>query len=126
MLLPLLVPLPADSGAVASPSPAAAAQSVTPGASAGGSPGASASASPTSSAVPSPAATPVVSPTVYVVKQGDQLSRIAASFGVTLQALQAANRIANPNFIIPGQKLVIPVPSASASVSPAASPSGAP
>jgi LysM repeat protein len=68
----------------------------------------------------------VVSSTVYVVKQGDQLGRIAASFGVTLQALQAANRIANPNLIIPGQKLVIPAPSASASVSPAASPSGAP
>jgi LysM repeat protein len=61
-----------------------------------------------------------------VVKRGDQLGRIAASFGVTLQALQAANGIANPNLIFAGQKLVIPPPSASPGASPSASPSAAP
>jgi LysM repeat protein len=58
---------------------------------------------------------------VYVVRSGDQLGRIAASFGVTLQAIQAANGITNPNLIIPGQKLVIPSPGLPASSSPGAS-----
>ena len=68
--------------------------------------------------VPSPAATPLV----YVVKRGDQLTRIANSFGVTLQAIEAANGITNPNLIVPGQKLVIPTPVASPSVSPSVAP----
>jgi LysM repeat protein len=126
MLLPLLIPLPAGSASTTSPPATGAGSSATPGASAGGSAGASpsglASASPPPSVGPSPASTPVV----YVVKQGDQLSRIAQSFGVTLQAIQAANGIANPNVIIPGQKLVIPSPSASASTSPVPSPSASP
>ena len=129
MLLPLLLPLPAGNAAVASAVPTGAGPSATPGASAGTSPGtaASASASPPSSAAPSPAATPLI----YVVKRGDQLGRIARSFGVTLAALEAANGITNPNLIVPGQKLVIPAPVASPSAappsaSPVASPSAAP
>ena len=120
MLLPLLLPLPAGNAAVASALPTGAGPSVIPGASAGASPGpaASASASPPSSATPSPAATPLI----YVVKRGDQLGRIARSFGVTLAALEAANGITNPNLIVPGQKLVIPAPVASPSASPSAAP----
>ena len=118
MLLPLLLPLPAGDASVASPSPTGAGPSATPGVSAGTSPGATASASPPASVVPAPAATPLI----YVVKQGDQLARIANSFGVTLQAIEAANGITNPNLIIPGQKLVIPAPVASPSVSPSAAP----
>jgi LysM repeat protein len=116
MLLPLLLPLPAGNASVASAVPTGAGPSVTPGASAGTSPGpaASASASPPSSVAPSPAATPLI----YVVKRGDQLGRIAKSFGVTLQALEAANGITNPNLIVPGQKLVIPAPVASPSAAP--------
>jgi len=126
MLLPLLLPLPAGSASVTSPGPTVAAPSATPGTSAATSPSATGAASPLPSVAPSPAATP----RIYVVKRGDQLGRIAASFGVTLQALQAANGITNPNLIIPGQKLVIPAPAASpvpsASASPVASPSTAP
>jgi len=118
MLLPLLLPLPAGDTSVASPSPTAAGPSATPGASAGTSPGAPASASPLASVVPSPAATPLV----YVVKRGDQLARIANSFGVTLRAIEAANGITNPNLITPGQTLVIPAPVASPSPSPSAAP----
>jgi LysM repeat protein len=118
MLLPLLIPLPAGGASVASPAQTGAGPSATPGASAGSSPGATASGSPPASVVPSPAATPLV----YVVKRGDQLARIANSFGVTLQAIEAANGITNPNLIVPGQTLVIPAPVASPSVSPSAAP----
>jgi LysM repeat protein len=115
MLLPLLLPLPAGGASVASPTPTGAGPSAAPGASAGTSP---ASASPLASVVPSPAATLLV----YVVKRGDQLARIANSFGVTLQAIEAANGITNPNLIVPGQTLVIPAPVASPSPSPSAAP----
>lgn len=45
---------------------------------------------------------------VYTVQRGDTLSRIAARFGTTWQALASANNIANPNLIFVGQQLVIP------------------
>jgi LysM repeat protein len=44
----------------------------------------------------------------YVVGPGDNLSRIAARYGVTVQALAAANNIWNPNHIYVGQVLTIP------------------
>lgn len=44
----------------------------------------------------------------YVVSQGDTLSGIAAKYGTTYQALAAANGIANPNLIYPGQTFNIP------------------
>jgi spore coat assembly protein SafA len=46
----------------------------------------------------------------YVVQQGDTLSGIAQTFGVSLQALEAANpQIHNPNKIFPGQVVTVPV-----------------
>lgn len=50
---------------------------------------------------------PVVDGSVYVVKSGDALSRIAANQGVTLNALRAANNLSG-DLIRVGQKLVIP------------------
>jgi LysM repeat protein len=44
----------------------------------------------------------------YVVQRGDTLSAIAKRLGVTLQALQQANNITNPDRITVGQKLVVP------------------
>jgi tyrosinase len=45
----------------------------------------------------------------YVVQQGDTLSGIAQRFGVSLQALEAANpQISDPNLIFPGQLVTIP------------------
>ena len=44
----------------------------------------------------------------YVIQSGDTLMKIARKFGVTLQQLQAANKITNPDRIYPGQVLVIP------------------
>ena len=46
---------------------------------------------------------------VYVVRAGDTLAKIAARYGVTVQALMAANpSIRNPNRIYIGQRIVIP------------------
>ena len=47
-------------------------------------------------------------PRTYTVQPGDSLSRIAARFNITLQALFDANGITNPNQIQVGQVLTIP------------------
>lgn len=44
----------------------------------------------------------------YVVQQGETLFKIALRFGVTLEALEAANDITDPNKVYPGQVLKIP------------------
>jgi LysM repeat protein len=44
----------------------------------------------------------------YVVQRGDTLLSIARRFGLTVRQLQAANNIANPDRIFPGQTLTIP------------------
>ena len=46
----------------------------------------------------------------YVVQQGDTLSGIAARFGVSEQALMAANNLRDPNRLFAGQELAIPAP----------------
>lgn len=45
--------------------------------------------------------------TVYIVKEGDTLSGIAAAYNTTYQHLADINGIANPNLIYPGQQIVI-------------------
>lgn len=45
---------------------------------------------------------------IYVVKRGDNLTRIALSYGTTVWALAIANNLANPSFIWVGQHLLIP------------------
>lgn len=47
----------------------------------------------------------------YTVQSGDSLSAIASAFGTSWDAIYQANRTtigANPNVIVPGQKLYIP------------------
>jgi LysM repeat protein len=46
--------------------------------------------------------------TVYVVLGGDTLNRIAIKFGVSPSALMAANGLSNANFLMVGQRLMIP------------------
>ncbi len=48
------------------------------------------------------------SETVYTVKAGDTLSKIASQYGTTYQKLAQYNGIANPNIIRVGQKIKIP------------------
>lgn len=51
----------------------------------------------------------------YIVQPGDTLSSIAQQYGVTVQAIVAANNLANPNFITVGQELIIPDPTSASS-----------
>ena len=55
--------------------------------------------------------TPTITPTpiVHVVQKGDTLQAIAFDFGVSVDALQRANGVENPQFLQVGQRLVIPV-----------------
>ena len=64
--------------------------------------------SPTAAATPSAAATATPSGKTYVMKPGDTLSAVAASFGVTIDQLLAANPGLNPNTIAVGTEIKIP------------------
>jgi len=43
----------------------------------------------------------------HVVRRGETLSQVASLYGVTLEALQVANRLKDPDHLVPGQKLRI-------------------
>ena len=45
--------------------------------------------------------------TIYIVKSGDTLSKIAEKYNTTYQKIAKDNNISNPNLIYPDQKLVI-------------------
>ena len=75
-----------------------------------------ASPSPSSVAAPSvsiaPTVPPAPTPTLYTIKKGETLSKIAAAHGITIEELLAANPdIKDPNRISEGQQITIPVPS---------------
>ncbi|HZV02796.1 MAG TPA: GH25 family lysozyme [Planctomycetota bacterium] len=71
-------------------------------------PGGGKSATPPPSSPP-PSSPPPAANKTYTVQKGDTLSGIAARFGVSLNALEAANpQITNPNLIYPGQVITIP------------------
>ncbi len=53
-------------------------------------------------------ASPLHNGTVHVVQLGESLYGIAAAYGVSADAIAAANGIFNPNLIFAGQRLVIP------------------
>jgi LysM repeat protein len=59
--------------------------------------------------------------TTYTVQAGDTLSRIAARHATTWQTLASINHLANPNYILVGQRLVV---SGSAVATPAPAPGG--
>lgn len=62
-------------------------------------------------AVETPVAAALTLPSqTYYVVAGDNLSRIAARFGVTVAALMQANNLADANMIYAGQPLSIPAP----------------
>jgi LysM repeat protein len=56
------------------------------------------------------------------VQWGDTLTKIAQKSGVTTQAIIAANPGLNPNYIVPGQTLVIPAPGGTGVPGPTAGP----
>jgi LysM repeat protein len=65
---------------------------------------------PTEAPTPEPTATPAATPkpTIHVVRAGETLTAIAATYGVSVKAIQDLNGIENANRIFPGQKLKIP------------------
>ena len=67
---------------------------------------------PTPEPTASQARTPAAAPTsqIHVVVRGENLILIAARYGVTIEAIQEANQIADPSLIQVGQRLVIPPP----------------
>jgi len=72
-------------------------------------PAASTSAGPT--VAPSPTPVPTPAQVVHVVKAGDTLSKIAATYDVTVDQVLAANpQIKDPNKIAVGDEIVIPQP----------------
>ena len=46
---------------------------------------------------------------IYTVQPGDTIFRIAMRLGSTVELILAANQLPNPNQIMPGQKLLVPV-----------------
>jgi LysM repeat protein len=69
------------------------------------------SPTPAPTPVPTPPPTPQATPPppqTYVVQAGDTLALIAQRFGATVDAIQAANGIEDPNEIVIGQVLIIP------------------
>ena len=63
---------------------------------------------PAASASTIPSTGTACAPVIHVVCRGETLYRIAARYGVSVQAIVAANGIWNPNAIYAGQRLVIP------------------
>jgi len=51
----------------------------------------------------------VVDVVVHVVESDDYLSQLALDYNSTVSLIAAANNLANPNIIIPGQELLIPI-----------------
>ena len=60
-----------------------------------------------SSSIPK-ASSPAVSKAVHVVGRGESLGAIAKKYGIPTASLASANKLKNPNIIVPGQRLVIP------------------
>lgn len=76
--------------------------------------GASGGASGEASASAAAASAAPLASTVYTVRAGDTLAKIAARFGVSVAAILAANpHITNPDRIYIGQRITIPGPSGS-------------
>ncbi|MBN1521623.1 MAG: LysM peptidoglycan-binding domain-containing protein [Candidatus Aureabacteria bacterium] len=45
----------------------------------------------------------------HIVKKGESLTKIANTYGVTLQDILRANSITNPDSVKPGEKIKIPL-----------------
>lgn len=53
--------------------------------------------------------TPTPRQTRHTVQRGDTLFRIAQQYGVTVDAIIAANELTNPDRLLVGEELIIPV-----------------
>lgn len=77
----------------------------------GAAPVVTATATPSATTTPAPTPTPTAAgtTTIHIVQRGETLGAIAQRYGVSVAAIVRANNIANPNLIVPGQRLTIPV-----------------
>lgn len=77
-------------------------------------------ATPTAATPPeAPAPAPAAAPRTHEVRPGDTVSAIAASTGVSLDAVLAANGLTRASIIYPGEILEIPAPADTAGAAPA-------
>jgi LysM repeat protein len=97
----------------------------------GAGPAGSAGASPIGSAavataIPSPTPVPAPTPQIYIIKSGDTLSKVAKKFGITLDALLAANKdtIKDPDKVSIGDPVTIPAPAPNDFTDASPTPSG--
>jgi len=76
--------------------------------------------------VPTPQ--PMAEAITYTVKAGDSLISIAEEYGTTVEAIVAANEIADPHMIRLGQELIIPaaLPTPTPTATPSPTPTGTP
>lgn len=78
-------------------------------------------ASPTATPVPEPTATPTPTVVIYKVVPGDTVSKIAQQYGITIDDIVKANKLADPRMLQVGQELIIPpAPTATPAPVPAA------
>jgi murein DD-endopeptidase MepM/ murein hydrolase activator NlpD len=76
---------------------------------------------PASGAASAPAVSPPLThATGYIVQPGDTLFLIAGRFDTTVEAIAQANGIVNPNLLLVGQSLVLPIPQGAPPPSPQA------
>lgn len=81
---------------------------------------------PPAPAATAPAPPPASAPLVHVARAGDTMWDIAIRYGTTVDALAAANGLANPSFIRVGQAIAIPQAAASTLPSTPAAPAPPP
>ena len=73
----------------------------------------------TATYTPTPPATPTIPPPIqYTVEEGDTLLALAQRFDVSVEAIRAANPGLEGDFIVAGQKLVIPRPTPGPTAAP--------
>ncbi|GAB4154566.1 MAG: hypothetical protein Fur0021_21240 [Candidatus Promineifilaceae bacterium] len=60
--------------------------------------------------VPPPTAEPSPTPRLHTIQPGEHLTKIAETYGVTVEAILTLNGLTNPNQIIAGEQILIPPP----------------
>ncbi len=57
-----------------------------------------------------PTAEPSATPRVHTIQPGENLTKIAETYGVTIEAILTLNGLTNPNQIVAGEQILIPSP----------------
>lgn len=57
-----------------------------------------------------PTAEPSPTPRVHTIQPGENLTKIAETYGVTVEAILTLNGLTNPNQIVAGEQILIPSP----------------